>query len=276
MSERNYLLAMEDILLNGKRSGDRTGTGTIRIPGVTLEFDVSKKSFPAITSKKLAFNSMMIELLWLLRGNTNIKWLQDRKCRIWNEWADDNGDLGPVYGKQWRDWGGIDQIKNVINGIKTNPNGRRHIVSAWNVEEIENMALPPCHSFFQFTVIDGEINLHLTQRSGDMFLGVPFNIASYSLLLLLVAGECKLKPGKFFHTINDAHIYENHIDQVKEQLARTVFRTPEIYIDDSIYEGGLLDFIDCQSDNLSYEELKDKIKLVNYVCGSTIKADVSI
>lgn len=273
---------MDKILHNGVDIEDRTGVGVRAIPGITMRFNVSEDHFPAVTTKKLAFNSMMMELIWFLRGETNTKWLTDRKCRIWNEWADKDGELGPIYGHQWRSWTDsfdgmqIDQIWKVIRDLKQNKNSRRHIVSAWNVGEIGEMALPPCHAFFQFTVFNNKLNLHLTQRSGDMFLGVPFNIASYSLMLLLFAKECGYEPGELIHTINHAHIYKNHFNQVKEQISRDVREFPSIKIDDSIFENGLLRWIDSSCSTLGLEEIKSLIHLENYDPHPTIKAEVAV
>ncbi|TCS15860.1 thymidylate synthase [Caulobacter sp. BK020] len=222
--ERQYLNLLADILDNGVQRGDRTGTGTLGVFGRQIRFDLSK-GFPVLTTKKLHLRSIIVELLWFLRGETNVKYLQDNGCRIWDEWADGNGDLGPVYGKQWRSWAApngqsIDQIANLIEGLKTNPNSRRHIVSAWNPADVEDMALPPCHCLFQFFVADGKLSCQLYQRSADVFLGVPFNIASYALLTMMVAQVVGLKPGEFVHTFGDAHLYLNHLDQAREQLRR--------------------------------------------------------
>lgn len=280
--EDQYLEALRLVLENGIEERDRTGTGVLAYPGLSMHFDVSKESFPAVTTKKLAFYPMVVELLWFLRGDTNVKWLKDRKCNIWNEWADSNGDLGPVYGAQWREWfdhegRSHDQIKKVIKEIKLDPQSRRHIVSGWNVAEIEDMALPPCHAFFQFTVIGNKLNLHLTQRSGDMFLGVPFNIASYSLLLLMIAEECNLEPGELIHTINHAHIYKNHVEQVKEQLTRAPFKSPGIHIDESIFTKGLLNWIESwELRKISLDKIKELIHLKDYQCHSAIKAPVAV
>jgi thymidylate synthase len=234
-----YLDLCRHILDNGTEKGDRTGTGTISVFGYQMRFDL-QKGFPLVTTKKLHMKSIIHELLWFLKGDTNVKYLQDNGVRIWNEWADKNGDLGPVYGKQWRSWPKpdgkvVDQISDVIDQIKTNPNSRRLIVSAWNVGELEKMALPPCHLLFQFYVADGKLSCQLYQRSCDTFLGVPFNIASYALLTMMVAQVCNLKPGEFVHTLGDAHIYLNHLEQVKTQLDReprplpTMTLNPEVY-----------------------------------------------
>jgi len=222
--ERQYLTLLADILENGVQRGDRTGTGTLGVFGRQIRFDLSK-GFPVLTTKKLHLRSIIVELLWFLRGDTNVKYLQDNGCKIWDEWADGNGDLGPVYGKQWRSWAApngqsIDQIANLVEGLKTNPNSRRHIVSAWNPADVEDMALPPCHCLFQFFVADGKLSCQLYQRSADVFLGVPFNIASYALLTMMVAQVTGLEPGEFVHTFGDAHLYLNHLDQAREQLQR--------------------------------------------------------
>lgn len=219
-----YLELLQHILDKGTRKQDRTGTGTISTFGYQMRFDL-QKGFPLVTTKKLHLRSIIYELLWFLKGDTNIKYLNEHKVRIWNEWADVNGDLGPVYGHQWRSWGApngkhIDQISEIIDQIKNNPDSRRIIVSAWNVADIPQMALAPCHALFQFYVADGKLSLQLYQRSADVFLGVPFNIASYCLLLHMVAQVCNLKVGEFIHTFGDVHIYNNHIDQVNLQLTR--------------------------------------------------------
>ena len=222
--ERQYLALLEDILANGVQRGDRTGTGTLGVFGRQMRFDLAK-GFPLLTTKKLHRKSIILELLWFLRGDTNVRWLQERGVSIWNAWADDDGELGPVYGKQWRSWTApdgrvIDQIAAVVEGLKTNPNSRRHIVSAWNPAEVEDLALPPCHCLFQFFVADGKLSCQLYQRSADVFLGVPFNIASYALLTLMMAKVTGLEPGEFVHTLGDAHLYLNHLDQARLQLSR--------------------------------------------------------
>ncbi len=229
---KQYLNLAQKIFDEGSHKGDRTGTGTTSLFGAQMRFDL-RENFPVITTKKLHLKSIIYELLWFLKGDTNIQYLQDHGVRIWNEWADKNGDLGPVYGKQWRKWKTddgrvIDQISGVIDQIKTNPNSRRLLVSAWNVGEIDKMALPPCHLLFQFYVSNGELSCQLYQRSADLFLGVPFNIASYALLTLMVAQTCGLKPGDFIHTLGDVHIYDNHVEQMKEQLLRTPKKLPKM------------------------------------------------
>ncbi len=222
--EWQYLNLLRDILENGTRRDDRTGTGTLGVFGRQMRFDLAK-GFPLLTTKKLHLRSIIVELLWFLRGETNIAWLKENGCSIWDEWADETGELGPVYGKQWRSWAtpngaSIDQIARLIEGLKTDPNSRRHIVSAWNPADIEDMALPPCHCLFQFFVADGKLSCQLYQRSADVFLGVPFNIASYALLTMMVARVVGLKPGQFVHTFGDAHLYLNHVEQAELQLTR--------------------------------------------------------
>ncbi|WP_332873102.1 thymidylate synthase [Caulobacter hibisci] len=234
--ERQYLDLLADILANGVERGDRTGTGTKGVFGRQIRFDLAK-GFPVLTTKKLHLRSIIIELLWFLKGDTNIAYLKDNGVRIWDEWADENGELGPVYGKQWRSWAtpdgrSIDQIVNLVEGLKTNPNSRRHIVSAWNPADVEDMALPPCHCLFQFFVADGKLSCQLYQRSADVFLGVPFNIASYALLTLMVAKVVGLQPGEFVHTFGDAHLYLNHLDQAREQLTREPKPFPTMKIAD--------------------------------------------
>jgi thymidylate synthase len=227
---KQYHDLMKHILENGVEKGDRTGTGTKSVFGYQMRFDLSQ-GFPVITSKKLHLKSIIHELLWFLQGDTNIKYLKDNGVRIWDDWADDEGNLGPVYGYQWRNWpdgkgGTIDQIEKLIDQIKNNPNSRRLIVSAWNVADVDNMALPPCHTFFQFYVANGKLSCQLYQRSADVFLGVPFNIASYALLVLMVAQVCGLEPGEFVHTFGDAHLYSNHFEQANLQLTRDLRPLP--------------------------------------------------
>ena len=221
---KQYHDLMQHVLQHGTQKHDRTGTGTISVFGYQMRFNL-KDGFPLVTTKKIHLRSIIHELIWFLKGDTNIKYLKDNGVSIWDEWADEKGELGPVYGFQWRSWpkpdgGHIDQISQVINQIRTNPDSRRLIVSAWNVAEIENMALPPCHSFFQFYVADGKLSCQLYQRSADIFLGVPFNIASYALLTMMVAQSCGLESGDFIHTLGDAHLYNNHLDQANLQLSR--------------------------------------------------------
>lgn len=234
--ENDYLQCLRDILDYGTKKDDRTGTGTLSLFSQQIYVNL-KNGFPLITTKKIHIPSVVHELIWFLSGNTNIKYLQENNVKIWNEWADENGDLGRVYGAQWRGWKGAngetyDQIRDVIQQIKINPNSRRLIVSAWNVAELNQMALPPCHAFFQFYVADGKLSCQLYQRSADMFLGVPFNIASYSLLTHMVAKECDLDVGQFVWTGGDCHIYNNHIDQVKEQLSRKPKKLPVLFLND--------------------------------------------
>ena len=222
--ERQYLDLLADILAHGVQRTDRTGTGTLGVFGRQMRFDLAR-GFPLLTTKKLHRKSIILELLWFLRGDTNVRWLQERGVGIWDEWADENGELGPVYGKQWRSWTApdgrvIDQVAKVVEQIKSNPNSRRHIVSAWNPAEVDDMALPPCHCLFQFFVAEGRLSCQLYQRSADVFLGVPFNIASYALLTVMMAQVTGLLPGEFIHTLGDAHLYLNHVDQAKEQLSR--------------------------------------------------------
>ena len=229
---KQYLDLMQHVLQNGTQKHDRTGTGTISVFGYQMRFNL-QEGFPLVTTKKVHLRSIIHELIWFLKGETNISYLKDNGVSIWDEWADENGELGPVYGSQWRSWptpngGHIDQISQVINQIKSNPDSRRLIVSAWNVAEIENMALPPCHSFFQFYVADGKLSCQLYQRSADIFLGVPFNIASYALLTMMVAQVCNLQVGDFIHTLGDAHLYNNHLEQTKLQLSRDCRPLPQM------------------------------------------------
>ncbi|SMQ69791.1 thymidylate synthase [Devosia lucknowensis] len=242
-----YLKLLSDILETGTDKSDRTGTGTRSIFGYQMRFDLSK-GFPLVTTKKLHLKSIIYELLWFIRGETNVRWLQERGVTIWDEWADENGDLGPVYGSQWRSWPApdgrhIDQLQAVIDQIKAKPDSRRHIVSAWNPAEVDNMALPPCHALFQFYVADGKLSCQLYQRSADTFLGVPFNIASYALLTHMVAQACDLEVGDFVHTLGDAHIYSNHFEQAQLQLSRDPRPLPKLVmnpdrkrIEDFVYE----------------------------------------
>lgn len=235
---RAYLDLIQHVMTNGTVKTDRTGTGTKSIFGYQMRFNLAN-GFPLVTTKKCHLNSIIHELLWFISGDTNIKYLNDNKVNIWNEWADENGNLGPVYGKQWRSWPDkngktIDQLSQVIEQIKSNPDSRRLIVSAWNVAEIPEMALPPCHSLFQFYVADGKLSCQLYQRSADIFLGVPFNIASYALLTLMVAQVTNLQPGEFVHTFGDAHLYLNHMEQAELQLSRTPFELPTMHINSAI------------------------------------------
>ena len=235
---QQYLDLLSHVLENGAEKNDRTGTGTISVFGYQMRFDLDD-GFPVLTTKKLHLRSIIHELLWFLKGHTNLEYLHQNNVGIWDEWADENGDLGPIYGHQWRSWPAadgrqIDQIKQVLDSIVNNPDSRRHLVSAWNVGELDKMALPPCHILFQFYVENGALSCQLYQRSADIFLGVPFNIASYSLLLMMVAQVCKLKPGTFVHTFGDAHIYQNHIEQVKFQLSRDPRPLPRMNINPEI------------------------------------------
>lgn len=263
---RAYLDLVQHILNNGVEKGDRTGTGTKSVFGYQMRFDL-QVGFPLLTTKKLHLKSIIYELLWFLQGDTNIQFLQDHGVRIWNEWADENGELGPVYGSQWRSWRTadartIDQIDQVIDQIKRNPDSRRLIVSAWNVGEIEKMALPPCHALFQFYVVNDRLSCQLYQRSADVFLGVPFNIASYALLTMMVALVCDLQPGEFVHTFGDVHLYLNHINQAKLQLTRTPFPPPKMRINpevDSIF-------------GFNY----DDFELLDYQAHPHIKAEVAV
>lgn len=263
---KQYQDLLRTILEQGSFKSDRTGTGTYSIFGYQMRFDLSK-GFPLLTTKKLHLRSIIYELLWFLQGDTNIKYLKDNGVSIWDEWADPNGDLGPIYGHQWRSWGTpdggkVDQISQLIEQIKTNPDSRRLMVCAWNVGEIDKMALPPCHVLFQFYVNNGEISLQLYQRSADVFLGVPFNIASYTLLLMMVAQVCGLKPKEFVHTLGDAHIYSNHVEQAKLQLTREPRPLPVMNINPEVKD--IFGF--------HYEDFH----LENYDPHPHIKADVAV
>ena len=262
---KQYLNLLQDILDNGVERGDRTGTGTLSVFGRQMRFDLSE-GFPVLTTKKLHLRSIIIELLWFLKGDTNIQYLKENRVRIWDEWADENGDLGPVYGKQWRSWTGpngevIDQITELIHNLKHNPNSRRHVVTAWNPAELPQMALSPCHCLFQFYVADGKLSCQLYQRSADTFLGVPFNIASYALLTMMIAQVCDLKPGDFVHTFGDTHLYLNHLEQAKLQLTRKPRPLPTMWINPEVKD--IFGF-----------EYKD-FKLKNYDPHPHIKAAVS-
>lgn len=263
---KQYLNLMRDILENGTRKDDRTGTGTLSVFGRQLHFDLSE-GFPLVTTKKLHLRSIIVELLWFLRGDTNVKYLQDHGVTIWDEWADEKGDLGPVYGHQWRSWPtpdgkSIDQISQLISQIKKNPNSRRHIVSAWNPSEVDKMALPPCHALFQFYVADGKLSCQLYQRSADYFLGVPFNIASYALLTHMVAHQCDLLPGTFVWTGGDVHLYTNHIEQARTQLSRTPYSLPQLDIKRK--PPSLFDY--------SFEDFA----ILNYQAHPSIKAPIAV
>ncbi len=235
---KQYLDLLQRIVNEGTRKEDRTGTGTLSVFGHQMRFNL-EEGFPLLTTKKLHLKSIIYELLWFLKGDTNVKYLQENGVRIWNEWADENGELGPVYGHQWRSWpdyngGHIDQIQDIVNALKNNPDSRRMIVSAWNVAEVDQMALPPCHCLFQFYVANGKLSLQLYQRSADTFLGVPFNIASYALLTMMMAQVSGLKSGDFIHTTGDTHLYLNHLEQAKEQLKRTPRTLPRMVINPNV------------------------------------------
>ena len=247
---KQYLDLIKHVMENGVDKEDRTGTGTRSVFGYQLRCNLAD-GFPLLTTKKVHLKSIIYELLWFLRGDTNVRWLQEHGVRIWNEWADENGDLGPVYGSQWRAWpdgngGTIDQIAQVIDQIKNTPDSRRIMVSAWNVAEVPTMKLPPCHSLFQFYVAQGKLSLQLYQRSADLFLGVPFNIASYALLLMMVAHVTGLEPGEFVHTFGDAHIYRNHFDQIREQLSREPRPLPKMIINPEVKDLFSFQFEDFQ------------------------------
>jgi len=263
---RQYLQLLKDLLDNGNERTDRTGTGTVSQFGYQMRFDLAE-GFPVVTTKKLHLKSIIHELLWFLKGDTNVKYLQDNGVKIWDAWADENGDLGPVYGHQWRSWSApdgreIDQISLLVDQIKTDPSSRRLIVNAWNVGDLQKMKLPPCHLLFQFYVNDGKLSCQLYQRSADVFLGVPFNIASYALLTMMLAQVTGLQPGDFVHTFGDAHIYNNHLDQVKLQLSRDPYPLPQLKINPEVKS--IFDF--------KFEDFE----LVNYQAHPHIKGDVSV
>ena len=255
---KQYLDLLRDILENGVDKMDRTGVGTRSVFGRQMRFDLNE-GFPLLTTKKMHLKSIIYELLWFIRGDTNVRYLQEHGVRIWNEWADENGDLGPVYGAQWRNWNGdgIDQLAEVIETLKRNPNDRRMIVSAWNPSQLKAMHLPPCHMMFQFYVANGKLSCMLYQRSCDMFLGVPFNIASYALLTMMIAQVCGLKLGEFVHTLGDTHIYHNHFEQVKEQLSRVPLELPQMKINPDIKDINDFKFEDFELQNYqSYQPIK--------------------
>lgn len=263
---KQYLDLMQKVLNEGQKKSDRTGTGTLSIFGHQMEFDLSD-GFPLVTTKKVHLKSIVHELIWFLQGSTNISYLKENGVSIWDEWADEKGDLGPVYGAQWRSWpdgnnGTIDQIQNLIQGIKTNPDSRRHIVSAWNPALVDEMALPPCHSLFQFYVANEKLSCQLYQRSADIFLGVPFNIASYALLTHMVAHVCNLKAGKFVHTFGDAHLYLNHLDQAKLQLSRDTKILPQLKLNSEVKN--IFDF--------KFED----IEITNYESHPSISAPIAV
>jgi thymidylate synthase len=263
---KQYLDLLRHVMETGTDRGDRTGTGTRSVFGYQMRFDLSE-GFPVLTTKKLHLKSIIHELLWFLQGDTNIAYLKENGVRIWDEWADENGDLGPVYGYQWRSWpkpegGHVDQIAQLIEGLKTNPNSRRHIVSAWNPAQVDDMALPPCHCLFQFYVADGKLSCQLYQRSADIFLGVPFNIASYALLTMMVAQVVGLKPGTFVHTFGDAHIYANHMEQARLQMTRDPKPLPTMKINPDVKDIFGFKFED--------------FELENYVADAHIKAAVAV
>jgi thymidylate synthase len=265
-ADAEYGSLLSEILESGIDRGDRTGTGTRALFGRQLRFDLSQ-GFPLLTTKKLHLKSIILELLWFLRGDSNVRWLQEQGVTIWDEWANEEGELGPVYGKQWRSWESkdgrvIDQIAGVVNSIKTNPNSRRHIVSAWNPAEVDQMALPPCHCLFQFFVADGKLSCQLYQRSADVFLGVPFNIASYALLTQMMAQVTGLKPGDFVHTFGDAHLYHNHFEQARLQLTRTPYAPPQMLINPE------------RTDIFGFEY--GDFKLEGYTAHPTIKAPIAV
>lgn len=263
---KQYIELMKHVLENGTQKHDRTGTGTLSVFGYQMRFDL-QEGFPLVSTKKVHLRSIIHELIWFLKGDTNIRYLKENNVSIWNEWADENGELGPVYGQQWRSWptpdgGPIDQITDVISQIKNNPDSRRLIVSAWNVAEISKMALPPCHSFFQFYVADGKLSCQLYQRSADIFLGVPFNIASYALLTMMIAQVCDLEPGDFIHTLGDAHLYNNHLEQTRLQMSRAPKPLPKMVLNPEIKD--IFDF--------KYEDFS----LENYDPHPHIKAPVAV
>jgi len=263
---KQYLDLLDHVMTNGVRKSDRTGTGTLSVFGYQMRFNL-EDGFPVLTTKKLHLRSIIHELLWFLRGETNISYLHDHNVTIWDEWADADGDLGHVYGYQWRSWpkadgSHVDQISHVLDSLQSNPDSRRHIVSAWNVGELDKMAMPPCHLLFQFYVADGKLSCQMYQRSCDIFLGVPFNIASYSLLLLMMAQVTGLKPGEFIHTLGDAHIYLNHLDQVRLQLTREPFPLPSMRLNPD--KTNLFDFV--------YEDFT----LTNYQSHPHIKGEISV
>ena len=293
---QQYHDLVKDVLDNGYDSGDRTGTGTKSVFGRQVRFDLSE-GFPLLTTKYTYWRGVLVELLWLMRGETNVKFLQDRKVKIWDEWADENGDLGPVYGQQWRDWElahrkpgkvaaeemkrtgkcdlwSVDQLYDAIQTVKNNPNSRRIMVNAWNAGMIDQMALPPCHAMFQFYVRGGKLSCQLYQRSADLFLGVPFNIASYACLTHLVAHDAGLEVGDFIHTFGDLHLYNNHLDQARELLQREDKPLPKLEI--NLQKDDLMYFIDNQCHKMSWEEISEVVKLTGYEHSGKLKGEVSV
>ena len=263
---RQYLGLMQRILEDGAQKDDRTGTGTLSVFGAQLRFDLAE-GFPVLTTKKLHLRSIIHELLWFLKGQTNVAYLRENRVRIWDEWADENGDLGPIYGAQWRSWptpdgGFVDQIERLVEGIRGNPDSRRHIVSAWNVSDLDRMALAPCHVLFQFYVAQGRLSCQLYQRSADVFLGVPFNIASYALLTLMIAQVCRLEPGEFIHTFGDAHLYLNHLEQARLQLSREPGPLPQMVLNPDVRS----------LDDFTFEDFT----LEGYLAQPHIKAKVAV
>jgi len=288
-NELEYLNALSTIRKDGVYEPDRTGTGTYRYPGITMKFNL-EEGFPLLTTKKVLFYPMTVELLWFLQGRNDLKWLQDRNCNIWNSWHDENYTIGRGYGVQWRRWSKeaihyVDQIREAIQTLKTNPTSRRIIVSAWNVGEIDKMALPPCHFAHQYIAINGTLHMMMHQRSGDFFLGVPFNIASYALLLHLVAKEVGLKVGTLTHTVGDAHIYANHVNQVGEQLSREIRLPPKLVLSDELFpapwddtkeERGFLWWLDNKCPETTLDQIKNLIKVDGYDPHGFIKAPVAV
>lgn len=263
---KQYLDLLDHVMKTGVRKSDRTGTGTISVFGYQMRFNLGE-GFPLLTTKKLHLRSILHELLWFISGETNIRYLKENGVSIWDEWADENGNLGPVYGSQWRSWPAsdgrkIDQLRMVMDSVRKSPDSRRHVVSAWNPGELDRMALPPCHLLFQFYVANGKLSCQMYQRSADIFIGVPFNIASYSLLTMMMAQVCDLKPGEFIHTLGDAHIYLNHIDQVKLQLTREPYKLPEMKINPDVKD----------IFNFRFEDFK----LENYQAHPHIKGDIAV
>lgn len=293
---QQYRALVKDVMKNGTDSDDRTGVGTKSVFGRQVRFDLSK-GFPLLNLKRTYWKGVLVELLWLMRGETNVKFLQERDVNIWNEWAEENGDLGNVYGKQWRRWkmpcskppkvikdelqlhgevnySEVDQLKEVIQQIKSNPNSRRHIVNAWNAAEINEMALPPCHTMFQFYVRGGKLSCQLYQRSADLFLGVPFNIASYACLTHLIANDAGLEVGDFVHTFGDLHLYKNHLPQCEEMLNRKAYKLPNLEV--NINRDDLMYWIDTKCHKMSWKEIKEVIKLKEYKSHPAIKGEVAV